>query len=132
MFTSSTLYWRTNGTIVLSLIAYGTILSAVNSIWLTAIAAHLHRAAPIAIAWSSLLLLPGRFAEYLRVATKNDYWQLLDLWRDMRLAGKLCFEKFRSDDERIMAWWALLVLVCGCIIALFALVRRVRSVEIVE
>ncbi len=132
MFTSSTEYWWSNGRLVLSLIAYGTILSGVNSILLTSLAAHLQRAAPIAIAWSSLLVLPGRFGDYLRSATHNDYWRLLDLWRDMRLAGKLCFEKFRNDDERIMAWWAVVVLTSSCVIALVALVRRVRSVEIVE
>jgi hypothetical protein len=132
LFTSSTEYWWNNSRIVLSLIGYGTIISGVNSIWLTSLAAHLQRAAPIAIAWSSLLILPGRFGEYLRSATDNNYWRLLDLWRDMRLAGRLCFEKFRSEDERIMAWWAVAVLTSGCLIALVALVRRVRSVEIVE
>lgn len=132
MFTSSTEYWRSNGRLVVSLIGYGTILSIVNSILLSSLAAYLQRSAPIAIAWTSLLLLPGRFGDYLRAATDNEYWRLLDLWRDMRLAGRLCFEKFRDDDERVMAWWAVAVLASGCTVAMLALVRRVRSVEVVD
>jgi ABC-2 type transport system permease protein len=132
MFTSSTDYWLSNGRVVLAVVAYGTIISAVNSLWLTAMSAYLQRAAPIAIAWCSLLFLPGRFGDYLRSARNNQYWRLMDLWRDMRLAGRLCFEKFRDEDERMMAWWAAAVLASGCVIALVALVRRVRGVEVVE
>lgn len=132
MFTSSTEYWLSNGGLILSVAGYGTIISVVCSIWLTSLSAYLQRAAPIAVAWSSLLVLPGRFGDYLRSATDNEYWRLLDLWRDMRLAGRLCFERFRNDDERNLAWWAVAVLVTGCTVALIALVRRVRGVEVVE
>lgn len=132
MFSESTEYWWSNRRIVMSVVGYGSIIAIVNSIWLTALAAHLQRAAPIAIAWSSLLFLPGRFGDYLKAATNNESWRLLDLWRNMRLAGKLCFEQFRNDTEREMAWKAAAVLVTLSAIALVALVRRVRAVEVVE
>lgn len=132
MFTSSTTYWRENWRIPVALLAYGAVLCVVNSIWLAALAAYLQRAAPIVIVWSSLFVLPGRFAGYLSAATNNEYWKLLDPWRDMRYAGRLCFGSFRDERQRDLAIWAMVILVVACALALIALVRRVRAVDIVE
>lgn len=132
MFTSSTEYWLQNWRVPIALVAYGAVLCAGNSILLVTLAAYLQRAAPIAITWTSLFVMPGRFSNYLRDATDNDYWKLLDPWRDMRYVGRLCFGTFAKPIDRELAGWALAILVVTCSLALLALVHRVRSVEIVE
>jgi uncharacterized membrane protein YhhN len=104
----------------------------VNSILLVTLSAYLKRIVPIAITWASLFLLLGRLGDYLYSETDDPYWRLLDLWRDMRLVGELCFNRFRFEIDRDMAWWAAGILLVLCAVALVALVHRVRAVEIVE
>lgn len=133
MFTSSLAYWRDNWRVPLAILAYGAVVCAVSSTLLVSLSAYLQRAAPIAITWASLFFLPGRLASYLRDATGDEHWRLLDLWRDMRLVGRLCFgapPKSTVDGE--LAWWALLILSVLCGVALAALVHRVRAVDISE
>ena len=132
VFTSSTEYWIENWRVPVALVAYGAVLCITNGILLIALAAYLQRAAPIAITWTSLFVMPGRFSNYLREATGNEYWRLLDPWRDMRFAGRLCFGTFDRQADRDLAWWAVGILAATCSVALLALVYRVRSVEIVQ
>ncbi|MFO1019903.1 MAG: hypothetical protein U0903_04310 [Planctomycetales bacterium] len=77
-FTSGWTYWLDNWRIPLAVLAYGTVLCLVNSIWLVSLSSYLQKAAPIAITWSSLLLMPGRLGEFLWKASNNEYWRLLD------------------------------------------------------
>jgi hypothetical protein len=92
----------------------------------------LQRIVPITITWASLFLLLGRIGDYLFKQTHDEGWRLLDPWRDMRLVGQLCFGTFRREVDADLAWWALLILSTACVIALFALVHRVRAVDVVE
>ena len=131
-FTSGWSYWKENWRIPVAVLAYGGVLCLVNSVWLVSLSAYLQRAAPIAITWSSLLIMPGRLGEYLWKASDNEYWRLLDPWRDMRLIGQLFFGKFRKDFDRDLAWWALALIAAITIVAFVALVRRVRAVDVVE
>lgn len=130
--TSGRMYWQENWRIPVAVLAYGAVLCLVNSIWLVSLSAYLQRAAPIAITWSSLLIMPGRLGEFLWKANNNEYWRLLDPWRDMRLAGQLFFGKFRKDFDRELAWWAIALITSVTLIALLALIRRVRAVDVVE
>ena len=130
--TSGWTYWLDNWRIPLAVLAYGAVLFLANSIWLVSLSAYLQRAAPIAIIWTSLLIMPGRLGEFLWKASDNEYWRLLDPWRDMRLTGQLSFGKFRTDFDRELAWWALALIVGVTLIARLALVRRVRAVDVVE
>lgn len=132
MFTSSVDYWFDNWRVVGSVVTFGLVICAVNSILLVTISAYLQRIVPITITWASLFLLLGRIGDYLWRETRNDYWRLLDPWRDMRLVGRLCFGTFRYEDERKLAWWAAGILVTVCTLALVALVHRVRAVDVVE
>jgi hypothetical protein len=132
MFTASLDYWIDNWRVPVSVLAFGLVLCVVNSILLVTISAYLQRIVPITITWASLFLLLGRLAGYLQRETENEYWRLLDPWRDMRLVGRLCFGSFRDDIERELAWWSLLILTTLCAAALVALVHRVRAVDIVE
>jgi ABC-type transport system involved in multi-copper enzyme maturation permease subunit len=131
-FTSGWTYWIDNWRIPLGVLGYGVVLCLANSVWLVCLSAYLQRAAPIAITWSSLLIMPGRLGEFLWKASDNEYWRLLDPWRDMRLTGQLFFGKFRKDFDRDLAWWAMALIVAVTLIALLALVRRVRAVDVVE
>jgi hypothetical protein len=132
MFTSSTAYWIDNWRVVVSVLAFGLVICVVNSILLVTISAYLQRIVPITITWASLFLLLGRLGDYLYRETEEDWWRLLDPWRDMRLVGQLCFGTFRREIDEKLAWWALAILSTLCAVALVALVHRVRAVDVVE
>lgn len=131
LFTSSTAYWRQNWKLPIAVLSYGAVLCAVLSIWLVTLAAYLQRMAPIAITWSSLFVMCGQLSTFLRESSDNRDWDLLDPWRCMRLVGKLCFGTWQHPGEETRALWALLILATSCALALAALVRRVRAVEVV-
>jgi hypothetical protein len=87
---------------------------------------------PITITWATIFLLLGSLSGYLRRATENEYWRLMDPWWDMRIVGRMIFGSFRTDIEGELAVWATLLLIGVCSVALLALVHRVRAVDIVE
>ena len=132
LFTSSADYWIDNWRIAVSVLTFGAVICVVNSILLVTISAYLQRIVPITIAWASLFLLLGRLGDYLFRETHNNFWRLLDPWRDMRLVGQLCFGKFRREIDQELAWWAAGILGAICAVALVALVHRVRAVDVVE
>ena len=76
--------------------------------------------------------MPGRLGEFLWKASDNEYWRLLDLWRDMRLTGQLFFGKFRKDIDRDLAWWSIALIAGITFVAFLALIRRVRAVDVIE
>ncbi|HEY4312673.1 MAG TPA: hypothetical protein VGN12_24700 [Pirellulales bacterium] len=132
MFTPSTGYWAEHWDVVPSVLAYGLAFCVVLSIPLVTISAYLQRMAPIAITWSTIFVMLGRLGSYLRDATDNDDWKLIDPWLDIRLLGKLCFGTFSDDYEYWRALKATALLATICVICLVALTRRVRAVDIVE
>ncbi len=132
MFTSSTGYWRENWTMLLSVLAYGAVMCVVLSITVVTLSAYLQRVAPIAITWCSGFAMLNRLSGYLKDATDNDYWQLIDPGRDIRLVGKLCFGAFNHPHDEFVAELAALILTVVCVLCLVALVHRVRAVDIVE
>jgi hypothetical protein len=104
----------------------------VLSILLVTVSAYLQRTAPIAIAWVGTFLLLGALSELLRNIFDNKYWRLLNLWRDMRMVGRLCFDRIDDPLDRRIAWFALAILSTLCVVCLVALVHRVRAVDVVE
>jgi ABC-2 type transport system permease protein len=132
MFTASTQYWIDNWHVPVAVLAFGFVLCLVNSILLVTLSAYLQRIVPITITWATIFLLLGSLAGYLRRATDNEHWRLLDPWWDMRTVGRMLFGSFRTEIEAELAWKALVLLTVVCSIALIALVRRVRAVDIVE
>jgi ABC-type transport system involved in multi-copper enzyme maturation permease subunit len=132
LFTSSIEYWVDNWRVVVSILAYSLVLCTVLSILLVTFSAYLQRVAPIAITWSSLFVLLRTMSGYLRAVTDNDYWSLIDPWRNVRYVGRLCFGNFKNHQEFELALWALLILFVLCGVSLALLVRRVRAVEIVS
>jgi len=132
MFTASTQYWIDNWQIPLAVLAFGFVLCVVNSILLVTLSAYLQRIVPITITWATIFLLLGSLSGYLRRATEDERWRLMDPWWDMRIVGRMIFGSFRSEVEGELAVWATLLLVGVCSVALVALVHRVRAVDIVE
>lgn len=130
MFTSSFDYWLSHWKIPLGVLFYGVELSVVLSILLVTISSYLRRMAPIAIAWASLFAMPRTIR--ILIKEKSIFWGLIDPWRDMHFVGRLAFDRFRNDDERLFAYWAAGLLTAVCAIALVALFYRVRAVEVVE
>jgi hypothetical protein len=132
LFTSSTDYWLENWRIVISILGYGLVLSAVLSVLLVTLSAYLQRAAPIAITWASIFVLLATIATQMREATDNKYWHLIDPWRNMRYVGRLCFDRLSDPLDRSIAGWAAAILAGVCLVSIAALMRRVRAVEVVE
>jgi hypothetical protein len=96
------------------------------------LSAYLEKAAPIAITWASIFVLLRLLVGFMRHRTGEKYWNLLDPWRSMRYVGRLCFDSLPDPEERQLAWYALALLSTVCVLALIALFRRVRAVDIVE
>ncbi|MCE9605887.1 MAG: ABC transporter permease subunit [Planctomycetia bacterium] len=130
LFTTSLDYWSEHWRVVPAVLGYGAVLGLVLAIWLVALSAYLQRLAPIAVTWSSLFVLLGRLALMLRDASGDRHWLLLDPWRDIRLAGRLFFGIFRYRSDADLSLWAAALLVATSLVALAALVRRVRAVEV--
>ena len=80
--------------------------------------------------WSSLFVLLGRLGFILSRETGIREWVLLDPWKDLRLAGRLCFGTFRTASDAQLSTTAAWILLCISLAALLALVRRVRAVEV--
>jgi hypothetical protein len=132
MFTASTQYWIDNWQIPLAVLAFGFVLCAVNSILLVTLSAYLQRIVPITITWATIFILLGSLSGYMRRATEDERWRLMDPWWDMRTVGRMIFGSFRTEAEGSLALQATILLIAVCSVALVALVRRVRAVDIVE
>ncbi len=132
MFTASTQYWIDNWQIPIAVLAFGFVLCVVNSILLVTLSAYLQRIVPITITWATIFLLLGSLSGYLRRATENEHWRLMDPWWDMRTVGRMIFGSFHSEAESDLALQATILLVVVCSVSLAALVHRVRAVDIVE
>jgi ABC-2 type transport system permease protein len=132
LFEANLNYYFDNWRIVPSVLGYGLVLCTVLSILLVTVSAHLQRTAPIAIAWVGAFLLLGVLSELLRNVFDDRYWRLLNLWRDMRMVGRLCFDRIDDPTDLRMAWYALAILSTLCVVSLIALVHRVRAVDVVE
>jgi ABC-type transport system involved in multi-copper enzyme maturation permease subunit len=131
MFTGSLDYWIDNWRVAASVVGYTVVMCVVLSIWLTALSAYLQRAAPIVITWASLFVLLRAVATQMSRSTGDKTWELLDPWRDIRFVGKLLFGLTENAQEVELGWWAAGILAGTCAIALLALARKVRAVEIV-
>lgn len=132
MFSPSLRYWIDNWRAPVAILIYGAVLAAVLSILLVSLSAYLQRMAPIAITWSSLFVLPKPLRQLLIRDTHNDYWNLIDPWRDIHYAGRFRFGGLKPSEDERLALWAVVILAVACTVAMLALVRRVRAVEIVE
>ena len=131
MFSPSLKYWIDNWRALVAVLIYGGVMATVLSIWLVTLSAYLQRVAPIAITWVSLFLM-SRAVRRLLAAGRDDLINPIDPWRDIHFAGRLGFGGLKNESEQQFALWALALLSASCVVCLWALMRRVRAVEIVE
>ncbi|MFO0898879.1 MAG: hypothetical protein U0836_15755 [Pirellulales bacterium] len=131
MFTGSLDYWRDNWQVAASVLGYTAVMCLVLSLWLTALSAYLQRAAPIVITWASLFVLLRAVATQMSRSTDDKRWELIDPWRDIRFVGKLMFGLTENQQEQELGLWAAGILIATCALAVLALARKVRAVEIV-
>lgn len=131
MFTSSSQYWFDSWRVLLSFVVYGLVLCVVLGILLVTISAYLQRVAPIAITWSSLFVMLATMAGTLHNVTDNRYWHLIDPWRCMRYTSRLIYDPAPEEGLQSLARWSVVILAITCSLALAALSRRVRAVDVV-
>lgn len=130
LFTNVDGYWAENWRVVPAILGYGGVLGLAMATWLVALSAYLQKVAPIAVTWSSLFVLLGRLAVMMRDRTNVEEWLLLDPWRDIRLTGRIFFGVFRDSTAERLSRDAALIVAASTLVALVALFRRVRAVEV--
>lgn len=130
MLTTSLVYFRENGRILLGILGYGAVLAIVQSCLLFAVATVVSRTVPLVMTWLGLFVLLEALARALLRINENRQWLLMAIWDDMQLLGRWCFGlSYRSLPTPISA---LAVLIAVCVVSLIVIWRRVRAVEVVK
>lgn len=131
LFTESLDYWVDNWRVVPAILGYGIVLGGALALWSVALSAYLKKLVPIAVTWSSLFVLLGRLAVFLRNSTGDRRWMLTSPWYDIRQAGRMFFGVFTNPLDAQLSRYAAMIVAGVCAIALLFLVRKVRAVEVV-
>jgi ABC-type transport system involved in multi-copper enzyme maturation permease subunit len=131
LLTDSLKYFGENWRIVLGILGYGLIMSVVLSLLLFALASWLQKTVPLVMAWACVFVLLPALGMILRTVFQDRNWQLLMLWRNIRLLGTACFGALRERDEPLLLW-ATLIVAAVCVLCVVALIPRVRAVRVVS
>jgi hypothetical protein len=59
-------------------------------------------------------------------------WQLLMLWRNIRLLGRWCFGALEPERDAPQLGWAALIVVAVCLSSALLLIPKVRAVKVVQ
>ena len=132
LFTNDWHYWWDNRAVIWSVLGYTLVMAVVLGVLLLALGAWLHKTVPIAITWTSLLVLSGAVAGQLASSTGNRDWLLLNLWRNVRVVGRWFFGFYPRPEDRLLAPWAagiLAGLVALCLGFLWWQLVRLRRWE---
>ncbi|HVS36702.1 MAG TPA: hypothetical protein VMS17_14170 [Gemmataceae bacterium] len=124
-----------NGYLILGILGYGAVLTAVLTPILLATAVCVVRTVPLIMAWTTLFLLCRLLATALVVGLHFDpIWRLMDLWNDAWLVGGACLRIEPDAVEGVQpAWGAAAVVLGGVSLACLSyLALRLRAVEIVR
>jgi len=132
LLTDSTHYFRENLGILRGILGYGLILSVTLSLLLFAMASWLQKTVPLVMSWACLFVMVPALAGLLRRAFDDRNWQLLMLWRDIRLLGTWCFGGIDSDREVQLLLPAAVIVLLVCVLSLIAIIPRVRAVRVVQ
>jgi ABC-2 type transport system permease protein len=124
-----------NGYLILGILGYGAVLTAVLTPILLATAVWVVRTVPLIMAWTTLFLLCRMLASALVVGLHFDpLWRLMDLWNDASLVGGACLQITPDADEGLQPTWGQAAVVLGgvSLACLSYLTLRLRAVEIVR
>jgi ABC-type transport system involved in multi-copper enzyme maturation permease subunit len=131
LLTDSTTYFRGNLGILRGILGYGLALSATLSLLLFALSSWLQKTVPLVMAWACVFVLLPAVALLLREVYDDRKWQLLMLWRDLRLVGTWCFGGIDSENELLLIQPALAVIAGVWIVSALVIATQVRAVKVV-
>ena len=129
-------YYTDNFLLLLGILAYGLLLTAVLSLLLVATAVWVRRTVPLIMIWSGLFVLCRTVSGFLVEAQNfSPLWRLIDLWNDLYLIG-LWLMRADVDPAKLGAqpqpWQAALVVGGLCAVCLLYLRKRIQAIEIVS
>jgi ABC-2 type transport system permease protein len=131
LLTDSTTYFTENLGILRGILGYGLALAITLSLLLFALSSWLQKTVPLVMAWACVFVLLPAVALLLREVYDNRQWQLLVLWRDLRLIGTWCFGGIDSDKELTHIAPAVAI-IAGVWVASFLVIgTQVRAVKVV-
>jgi ABC-type transport system involved in multi-copper enzyme maturation permease subunit len=125
-------YFRAESQILWGILGYGAVLVFVLSTLVSALAAVLRRAVPLAMVWTGLFVFLPVLSELLRTLKQERMWRLLDLWRNMELLGEWCFQAVDGQQKFDRLPWAAAICATICVVSLAVFGQRVRAVEVVQ
>jgi ABC-2 type transport system permease protein len=131
LLTSSMSYFQENLSILRGILAYGLIMAVTLSLLLFALTSWLRDTVPVVMSWATVFVLLPALGQLLSRVYDNRYWQLLMLWRDVRLLGIWCFGAIDNDREAMLIHPAMAIVAGVCILSSIAIIPRVRAVKVV-
>ncbi len=123
-----------NAHLVLGILGYGALLTAVLTPILLATAVWLVRTVPLIMSWTTLFVLCRLLTSAMVVGLHFDpRWRLIDLWNDAWLVGGACLQVPPLTDGTEPPWGEAAVVLGGVSLACLSyLALRLRAVEIVR
>lgn len=131
LLTDSFKYFRENLGILRGILGYGLALAVTLSLLLFALTSLLKKTVPLVIIWACIFVLLPAVALLMRQVFKGREWQLLMLWRDLRLVGTWCFGGIDSDNELALINPALAIVVGVWVVSALVIASQVRAVKVV-
>jgi ABC-2 type transport system permease protein len=131
LLTDSFAYFRDNQGILRGILGYGLALAVTLSLLLFALTSLLKKTVPLVMAWACVFVLLPAVALLMREVFHGRHWQLLMLWRDLRLVGTWCFGGIDSENELALIKPAIAIIVGVWIISAALIASQVRAVRVV-
>lgn len=131
LLTKSFEYFWVNWRIVLGILGYGLCMAVPLSLVLFALAAWLQRTVPLLMAWAGVFLFLPVVGALLREIYDDRRWNLLNLWRNIRLLGSWCFGAVTREQDQQLLGSALTIVLIVCFVALVVSILRIRAVRVV-
>lgn len=131
LLTDSFTYFSQNLGILRGILGYGLTLAITLSLLLFALTSWLQKTVPLVMAWACIFVLLPAVALLLRQVYDERNWQLLMLWRDLRLAGTWCFGGIDTDNELALINPALAIIVAVWVVSSIVIATQVRAVKVV-
>lgn len=131
LLTDSFSYFRENLGILRGILGYGLALALTLSLLLFALTSLLKKTVPLVITWACIFVLVPAVALLMRQVFHGRNWQLLMLWRDLRLVGTWCFGGIDSDNELALINPAIAIVVGVWVVSALVIASQVRAVKVV-
>jgi hypothetical protein len=124
-------YFQENLGILRGILGYGLVMAVTLSLLLFALTSWLRDTVPVVMSWACIFVLLPALGQLLSRVYDDRYWQLLMLWRNVRLLGTWCFGGIDTDRELQLLHPAMAIVAGVCVLSVIALIPRVRAVKVV-